>query len=76
MWREVLKGGIIAEDKYALRGIPCLITLQKLKTDIDSRNKLKLLSKVNQDEITRLNELREVSEDMFVTEKNKFFCST
>merc|ERR1711957_731608 len=48
----------------------------KLKTEIDSSNKLKILSKVNQDEITRLNELKEISEAMIVTEKNKFICST
>merc|ERR1711957_973540 len=41
----------------------------KLKTEIDSSNKLKILSKVNQDEITRLNELKEISEAMIVTEK-------
>merc|ERR1712161_90260 len=48
----------------------------KLKTEIDSGNKLKILSKVNQDEITRLNELKEISEAVIVTEKNKFICST
>merc|ERR1712238_202510 len=48
----------------------------KLKTEIDSGNKLKILSKVNQGEITRLNELKEISEAMIVTEKNKFICST
>jgi len=48
----------------------------KLRTDIDSSNKLKILSKKNQDEITRLNELREISEAMIVIEKNKFICST
>merc|ERR1712161_55245 len=48
----------------------------KLKTEIDSSDKLKILSKVNQDEITRLNELKEISEAMIVTEKNKFICST
>merc|ERR1712238_621265 len=48
----------------------------KLKTEIDSGNKLKILSKVNQDEITRLNELKEISEAMIVTKKNKFICST
>merc|ERR1712161_142062 len=48
----------------------------KLKMEIDSGNKLKILSKVNQDEITRLNELKELSEAMIVTEKNKFICST
>merc|ERR1712160_44443 len=48
----------------------------KLKTELDSGNKLKILSKVNQDEITRLNELKEISEAMIVTEKDKFICST
>merc|ERR1712238_557680 len=48
----------------------------KLKTEIDSSDKLKILSKMNQDEITRLNELKEISEAMIVTEKNKFICST
>merc|ERR1712160_163975 len=48
----------------------------KLKIEIDSSNKLKILSKVNQDEITRLNELKEISEAMIVTEKDKFICST
>ena len=48
----------------------------KLKTEINSSNKLKILSKKNQDEITRLNELREISEAMIVIEKNKFICST
>merc|ERR1711957_326602 len=43
----------------------------KLKTEIDSGNKLKILSKVNHDEITRLNELKEISEAMIVTEKDK-----
>ena len=42
----------------------------KLKTEIDSSNKLKILSKKNQDTITRLNELREISEAMIVIEKN------
>merc|ERR1711957_832052 len=48
----------------------------RLKMEIDSGNKLKVLSKERQDEITRLNELRELSEAMIVTEKNKFICST
>merc|ERR1712238_132014 len=48
----------------------------KLKTDIDSSNKLKIFSKKNKDEITRLNELREISEAMIIIEKNKFICST
>ena len=41
----------------------------KLMTKIDLDNKLKILLKENQDEITRLNELREISEAMIVTEK-------
>ena len=40
-----------------------------LKTEIDSSNKLKILSKKHQDEITRLNEVREISEAMIVIEK-------
>ena len=39
-------------------------------------NKLKILSKENQDEVTRLNVSREISEAMIVTEKDKFICST
>ena len=39
-------------------------------------NKLKILLKENQDEVTRLNESRVISEAMIVTEKNKFICST
>ena len=42
----------------------------KLKTAIDSENKLKILSKKNQYEITRANELRKISEDMIVIKKN------
>merc|ERR1712238_201123 len=41
----------------------------KLKTEIDSGNKLKILSKKNQDEITRLNESEVMSKAMIVTEK-------
>ena len=48
----------------------------KLKIEIDSGNKLKILSKENQDEVTRLNESREISKAMIVTEKNRFICST
>ena len=47
-----------------------------MKTEIDSGNKLKILSKENQDEVTRLNESREISKVMIVTEKNRFICST
>merc|ERR1712238_581659 len=36
----------------------------KLKTEIDSSNKLKILSKQNQDEITRLNESRDLLKDI------------
>ena len=36
----------------------------KLKTEIDSDNKLKMLSKENQDEFTRLNESRDLSKDI------------
>ena len=47
-----------------------------MKTEIDSGNKLKILSTVNQDESTRLNELREISDTMIVTENNKLICSS
>ena len=40
-----------------------------MKTAIDSENKLKILSKKNQYEITRANELRKISEDMIVIKK-------
>ena len=40
----------------------------KLKIAIDSSNNLKILSKVNQDEMTRLPELREKSETRIVNE--------
>ena len=49
---------------------------KKLMTEMDSGNKLKILSKVNQDEWTRLRELREISETMIVTENNKIICSS
>ena len=48
----------------------------KLKTEIDSGNKLKILSQVNQDKRTRLKEFREISETMIVIENNKFICSS
>ena len=41
----------------------------KLKIEIDSGNKLKTLSRNNQDDITKLSELRKISEAMVVTEK-------
>ena len=47
-----------------------------LKTEIDSGNNLKILSKVNQDERTSLHELREKSETMIVIENNKLVCSS
>ena len=47
-----------------------------LKTAIDSDNNLKILSKVNQDERTRLPELREKSETRIVNENNKLICSS
>ena len=49
---------------------------KKLMTEMDLGNKLKILSKVNQDEWTRLRELREISETMIVTENNKIICSS
>ena len=48
----------------------------KLKTAIDSDNNLRILSKVNKDEMTRLPELREKSENRIVTENNKLICSS
>ena len=45
----------------------------KLKTEIDSGNKLKILSRHNQDEITRLNKLRDISEAMIVSEKKNSY---
>ena len=39
-------------------------------------NKLKIVSKANQDERTRLNELREISKTVNVTENNKLICSS
>ena len=48
----------------------------KLKTKRDSGNHLKILSKVNQDERTRLPEIREKSATMIVTDNNKLICSS
>ena len=48
----------------------------KLKKENDAGNKLQILSKVIQDERTRLNELREISETMTVTENYKLICSS
>ena len=42
-----------------------------LKTEIDSGNNIKILSKVNQDERTRLFELREKSENRIINENSK-----
>ena len=42
-----------------------------LKTEINSGNNLKILSKVNQDERTRLPELREKSENRIINENSK-----
>ena len=48
----------------------------KFQTEIDSVNNLKILSKVDEDERTRLYELRELSDTMIVTENNKLICSS
>ena len=47
-----------------------------MKVEIDSENNLKLLSKVTQDERTRLHELREKSKTIILTENNKLICSS
>ena len=47
-----------------------------MKTEIDSGNNLKILSKVNQYERTRLHDLREKSETMIVTGNNKLICNS
>merc|ERR1712238_582604 len=46
----------------------------KLKIEIDSGNKLKVLSKERQDEITRLNESRELSETIAEEKERKISC--
>merc|ERR1712238_71069 len=46
----------------------------KLKTEIDSGNKLKILSKERQDEITRLNESRELLETIVEEKERKISC--
>ena len=46
----------------------------KLKMEIDSGNKLKVLSKERQDEITRLNESRELSEIMAEEKERNISC--
>merc|ERR1712160_183786 len=46
----------------------------KLKMEIDSGNKLKVLSKERQDEITRLNESRELSETIVEEKERKISC--
>ena len=48
----------------------------KLKKESDAGNKLQILSKVNQDERKRLNELREISEIMIVNENHKLICTS
>jgi len=49
---------------------------ETLKTKINSGNKLQIVSKVNQVERTRLNELREISETVIVNETYKLICSS
>ena len=46
----------------------------KLKMEIDSGNELKILSKERQDEITRLNESRELSEIMAEEKERNTLC--
>ena len=46
----------------------------KLKMKIDSGNELKILSKERQDEITRLNESRELSEIMAEEKERNISC--
>merc|ERR1712160_181515 len=46
----------------------------KLRMEIDSGNKLKVLSKERQDEITRLNESRELSETIVEEKERKVSC--
>ena len=46
----------------------------KLKMEIDSGNELKILSKERQDEITRLNESRELSEIMAEEKERNILC--
>merc|ERR1712238_181725 len=48
----------------------------RLKTMIDSGNKLKILSKERQDEITRLNESRELLETIAGENENELICNT
>ena len=48
----------------------------RLKTEIESGNKLQTLSKVNQDERTRLDKVRKISETMIVNETYKLRCSS
>ena len=48
----------------------------KLKKESDAGNEIQTLLKVNQDERTRLNEVREISETMIVNENDKLICSS
>ena len=48
----------------------------KLKKESDTGNKGQILSKVNQDEKKRLNEIREISEKMIVNKNYKLICSS
>ena len=48
----------------------------EFKKETNTGNKLQILSKVIQDEKTSLNELREMSESMTLTENHKLICSS
>ena len=62
--------------KLLQRSVDTTTFSTNLKTAIDSGNNLNILSTVNQDERTRLLELREKSETMIVTENNKLIYSS
>ena len=46
-----------------------------LKTEIDSGNNVTIVTKINQDDRIRLQELRKKTETMIITENNKLVCS-
>ena len=48
----------------------------KLKKENDTGNKVQILSKVDQDEKKRLNELREISEKMIINKNYKLICNS
>ena len=61
--------------KLMQRSVETTAFSTNLKTAIDSGNNLKTLSKVNQDKMKRLHELREKSETRIVNENNNLICS-